>query len=272
MVIDHNDELLARAQAELAPVQVVPSTGPPGLAGARNTGVDQLETDSVAFLDDDAYADDDWLAAITYGFSAPDVIGIGGWVEPRWEAATPTWLAPELYWVAGCSYRGLPASGGPLRNAIGANMAFRSAALQALNGFATDIGQRPGTELRDDDTDLGIRIHAQFPDSRLLHLTQARVHHSVPPERTTWRYLVRRCWGEGQAKAQLAGKFGNSSALASERAYVARALPAGIARGARDALRGDPVGITRAASIIVALAATAAGYAFGRTASRNHPR
>ncbi len=268
VVIDHNDSLLTRAGVALAPVRVVASEGPPGLAGARNTGLRQLGTDIVAFMDDDACADRDWLGVLTSAFGAESVIGVGGWVEPRWESLEPRWLAPELYWVAGCSYRGLPANDRTLRNPIGANMAFRRDALLALGGFTEDIGQRPGTELRDDDTDLGIRLHALFPEGRLLHITGARVQHAVPADRVTWRYLVRRCWGEGRAKAQLARRYGDASALASERSYVARVLPAGIAGGALDAARRDPAGLARAASIIVALVVTVAGYGFGQLHSR----
>ena len=253
VVIDHNDALLACARTALAPVRAVASGDPPGLAGARNTGLRQLATDVVAFLDDDAYADGDWLAALTSAFRAEGVIGIGGWVAPRWASLQPRWLAPELYWVVGCSYRGLPESGRTLRNLIGANMAFRREALLALGGFARDIGQRPGTELRDDDTDLGIRLHALVPEGQLLHIPRARVQHSVPADRVTWRYLAVRCWGEGRAKAQLARKHGNAVALASERSYVARVLPAGLARSALDAARGDPAGLGQAASIVVAL-------------------
>lgn len=262
VVIDHNDALLARARGQLTSVRVLASEGPAGLAGARNTGLGHVDTDIVAFLDDDAYAARGWLAALKVAFQAHEALGIGGWVEPEWDTPTPRWLAPELYWVVGCSYRGLPSNGGTLRNPIGANMAFRRSTLLALGGFASDIGQHPGTELRDDDTDLGIRLHALFPEGRLLHIEGARVRHSVPAQRASWRYLVRRCWGEGQAKARLAGKFGNQTALASERSYVARALPAGFVRGAIDAVHGDPAGLARAASIVVALVAAAAGYAF----------
>jgi len=262
VVVDHNPELLRRAQACLAPARVLASTAPPGLAGARNTGVAQTTTEIVAFLDDDACAEPDWLRCLILGFRDQAVMGVGGWVKPAWEADPVRWLAPELYWVAGCSYRGLPGPGAPLRNAIGANMAFRRANLVAIGGFASGVGQRPGTELRDDDTDLGIRLQARFPDERLVHLPGARVHHLVPGTRSTWGYLIRRCWGEGRAKARLTQRFGPGSALASERAYMARALPAGVLRGGLEAMRGDPAGLGRAMSILVALTITIAGYGF----------
>jgi hypothetical protein len=86
----------------------------------------------------------------------------------------------------------------------------------------------------------------------------------VPLARARRRYLVSRCWAEGRSKALLAHAVGASPALASERAYATHVLPAGVARGLGDALRGDRTGLGRAASIATALAVTVAGYLFGR--------
>jgi glucosyl-dolichyl phosphate glucuronosyltransferase len=108
VVIDHNDVLLARARDAFPDALVVASEAPAGLSGARDTGVRQLRSDIVAFLDDDACAEPDWLQTILAAFDDGRVIAVGGWVEPRWEDGAPRWLAPELYWVVGCSYRGLP--------------------------------------------------------------------------------------------------------------------------------------------------------------------
>jgi glycosyltransferase involved in cell wall biosynthesis len=266
VVIDHNDRLLQRAMAQLRGSEVLPNAGPPGLSAARNTGISRATGDIVVFLDDDARADPQWLEAIESAFGDTAVVGVGGWVEPAWDGVVPRWLAEELYWVVGCSYRGLPDGGAPLRNAIGANMSFRRATLAEIGGFREGVGQTPTTMLRNDDTELGIRVLARWPDARIVHVPAARVKHTVPQTRANWRYLFSRCWNEGRGKAVLAGHVGASDALASERVYVRRVLPAGILRGVIDALRGDLSGVGRAASIVAALAATGAGYVAGRLA------
>jgi hypothetical protein len=272
IVIDHNDGLLNRARTAFPQADVVPSTGLPGLSGARNTGISRVTSSIVAFLDDDAAAAPDWLEQLAATFRDDDrVIGVGGWVEPRWEAAIPRWLAPELYWIVGCSYLGLPAGGGALRNPIGANMAFRRDVLTEVDGFREEMGRIGAKPVGDEETALGIIARARRPQSEILHVPAARVEHCVPEQRTTWRYLFSRCWHEGRSKAQLARAVGRSDALASERTYAAHVLPAGIARGLSDVLRGDPSGLGRATSIVAALAVTATGYAVGRIVSAARP-
>jgi GT2 family glycosyltransferase len=272
VVIDHNEPLLARARAAFPQARAIASQGRPGLSGARNTGFTALGTDIAAFLDDDACADERWLETMVREFDDPAVIGVGGWVAPRWESGECRWLAPELRWIVGCSYRGLPDAVAEIRNPIGANMAFRRTVLTGVGGFREDVGRIGERPLGDEETDLSIRAHVQWPHARILHLPAARVEHAVPASRTCWRYLVSRCWAEGRSKAVLAGDVGSSSALASERTYVTRVLPAGVVRGLLDAVRGDLTGLGRAASILIALTVTIAGYAFGRLSALSGKR
>ena len=94
---------------------------------------------------------------------------------------------------------------------------------------------------------------------------------SCPKGRTTWRYFRSRCWSEGLSKAVMTGRVGSDDGLASERAYVTRTLPSGVAHGVADALRGKPEGLRRAGAIIAGLGLTVAGYARGKAARAPSP-
>jgi glycosyltransferase involved in cell wall biosynthesis len=270
LAIDHDAELLERARAAFARlgVQVFANDGAPGSSGARNTGVRRASGDVIAFLDDDARAERRWLEAIARAHSDPAVLGTGGLIEPRWPGRGPDWMPPELHWVVGCSYRGLPVAEAPIRAPIGANMSFTRAAVDAVGGFQEDLGRLRRVPISCDDTDLSIRAQRAHPGGRVMFLPDARAHHAVPPPRTTWRYLRWRCWAEGRAKAELSRSAGLDLGLADERRYVARVLPAAFVRGLLDAARGDRAGLGRAAAIVAALALTSAGYLYGLAARR----
>ncbi|HEX8067866.1 MAG TPA: glycosyltransferase family 2 protein [Thermoleophilaceae bacterium] len=265
VAVDHDAALLERARAELAGpgVQVVESEGAPGLSGARNTGVRRAGGEVVAFVDDDARADRRWLETLARVHADPDVLGTGGMVEPVWPGPPPSWLPPELYWVVGCSYRGLPTTVAPVRAPIGANMSFAREAVERAGGFAEDLGRLRDVPGSCEDTELSLRVQRTFPGRPVLFVPGARVEHVVAPARTSWRYLRWRCWTEGRAKAELTRAAGPGPGLSDERRYVARVLPRAFARGLVDALRGDRGGLARSAAIVAALTLTAAGYLYG---------
>ena len=264
LVIDHNERLLARARARMAGVTVVANQGARGLSGARNTGVQLSRGDVVAFLDDDATADPDWLEMLLDAIAEPDVIGVGGLARAVWEGGSPAWFPPEFLWVVGGSYEGLPRERKEIRNPIGANMAFRRDAFEAVGGFVDGIGRIGAIPLGCEETEFAIRVRQRMPGSRVLHVPEAAVDHHVSRDRGTWRYFVSRCWAEGSSKAAVARLVGSDAGLSSERSYVARTLPLGVASGVRAGLRGDWGGLGRAAAIVVGLLVTTAAYLVGR--------
>jgi glycosyltransferase involved in cell wall biosynthesis len=262
VVVDHNPALLARARLELAGVHSVPNGGERGLSGARNSGVDAALGDVVAFLDDDAAAADEWLERLAACYADDDVLGVGGSIEPLWPRARPAWFPPEFDWVVGCTYRGMPSSMTSVRNLIGANMSFRRKALTAIAGFRCGIGRIGTRPVGCEETELCIRALQRWPGRRFVYEPRARVAHRVDATRTGWRYFLRRCYAEGQSKAQVARLRGARDALATERAYTLRVLPLGAVDALREAVRRRrPAQALAVAAIVTGLSATTAGYA-----------
>lgn len=256
VVVDHNSRLLDRVSAEIAGVRSVANTGVKGLGGARNSGVAAARSEVVAFVDDDALAAPDWLHWLSAGYSEPNVMGVGGSIDPLWGSARPAWFPEEFNWVVGCSYRGLPRTPAPVRNLFGCNMSYRRDLFAVVGGFRLGYGC--------DETEFCIRARQHWPDRVLVYEPRARVQHRVPASRARWRYFCSRCFFEGRSKAVVAWLRGAQDGLASERAHTLQTLPGGVMRGVVDAVRGrDAAGLGRSATIVAGLAVTAAGYVSG---------
>jgi GT2 family glycosyltransferase len=258
VAVDGDETLADRIRAELPGVTTTTNTGQRGLSGARNAGIRaSADADVIAFLDDDAVAEPDWLEALARPSEDPATAGVGGAIDAAWDTGRPRWFPAEFDWVVGCSYNGLPETAGPVRNFIGANMSFRRTVLEEAGGFLDGIGRVGTRPVGCEETELCLRVIARRPDAVLLHEPRARVAHRVPSDRARWSYFWRRCWAEGLSKALVADAHGSGRALASERRYASRVLPAAFGRSLAAGR------IVRASAIGGGLLTTAAGYVAG---------
>lgn len=278
LVVDHNETLRTRLRAEYAgrrrrtagrcgcsPTRA-PAGSPPDV-----TPESPPRGEFVAFLDDDAVAEHDWLRYLAAGFGDARVMAVGGRTLPAWASGSrPVWFPEEFDWVVGCTYRGLPPGKVRVRNILGGNASFRRTAFDAAGGFATGIG-RDGDKrpLGCEETELCIRLGEALPHAVLLIDDRAVIHHKVPESRMGFKYFRTRAYAEGLSKALVARSVGAGKGLESERRYATRVLPAGVARGLRDAVRGrGRGGAGRAGAIVAGVLTTAAGFVVGSARTR----
>jgi hypothetical protein len=111
-----------------------------------------------------------------------------------------------------------------------------------------------------EETELSIRVGAQYGDGFILHQPAAVVDHHVEPDRTSLSYFLRRCWSEGLSKAVVSRVAHRSGSLSTERSYITQTIVPGIARELLSALRGSRAAWGRAAALAAGTAVTGGSY------------
>jgi GT2 family glycosyltransferase len=152
------DDTVDRVVAAGLPVKLVHCPAR-NLSMARNTGIAAAAGEFVAFIDDDAVAEPNWLEELLVPFARPDVAAVGGWVFDRTglELQYPTMLATRLGAtrpVAGghrSDERCFPCSW-EFPYAPGGNAAYRRQVLIDLGMFDEEI------EYYLDETDVSARL------------------------------------------------------------------------------------------------------------------
>ena len=258
VVVDHNPAMAARVRAAFPDVTVLENAYARGASGNRNTGAFHTRTPFIAFLDDDTVASPSWLAGQLAPFTDPSVVGTGGGILPAWAGVRPAWMPDELLWAVGVSYTGMPTDTAPIRNVWSANMIVRRDAFAAVGGFRTGFG-KIGDRNRPEDTELCLRMSA-VAGGRWIYVPHATIDHEVPLDRSTFGFLMRRCYAEGRGKVQMAGLLPKEQELGSEKDYLRRTLPRAVARNLADAGSGRGLyHALRAVTVVAAVAAAAAG-------------
>jgi glucosyl-dolichyl phosphate glucuronosyltransferase len=172
-----------------------------GKSYALNTGIREAREEILAFVDDDVAVDTKWLENLSAVFQCEQWAGAGGRVLPEHNFTPPAWLSVEgKYALAPLAIFSLGTQPEELLEPpFGTNMAFRAEVFTKVGGFRTDLGPRPDSEIRGEDTEFGMRVLAA--GYRLWYEPSAIVYHSLPLHRLEKDYFL--AWWYDKARADV---------------------------------------------------------------------
>lgn len=215
IVIDDGSTDNTAAIAAQYPDMKLISTPNNGLSHARNLGWQAAKGEIVAYIDDDAYPDPDWLTYLTETFRSGEYVGVGG----------PNLPPPDDGPIAQCVAK---SPGGPVHVLLtdteaehipGCNMSFLRWALETVGGFDKQF------RVAGDDVDLSWRLQERgwklgFSPAALVW------HHSRSSVRTYWRQQK----GYGKAEALLEKKWPEKYNSAGHLTWHGRVYSTGLTR------------------------------------------
>lgn len=235
-----------------------------GLSESRNKGIKEAEGDVIAFFDDDAVADEDWLKELVRMYEEHDAIAAGGKILPGWEAKKPKFLPEEYYWLIGVTHKGFPEEVTEVRNTFGSNLSFKADVLKALGGFRSEMGVKGKGLLQGEETELCERMREKFGRG-VVYNPDAVVYHKVFPERLRMRFLLRRAFWQGYSK-RVMKEMGYSM---SEEAKFVRDLAVSIAERVK---AKSLVAFGQVIFLLVFTSTVGFGYVFKTLSSYFKPR
>ena len=194
-----------------------------GKCRALNLAVPATRGELLAFTDDDAVAQPQWLRALERAAAHhPEAIGFGG-RSPALGGPAPVGHGIVNYEHGDRDFEIIPFATPPL----GVNYAFRRLAFERYGLFREDLG--PGSAFqRGDDTELVRRLW--LAGERLRYVADAVVQHPIHRERLSRSFSLRWRFWVGRSNARMAGRPDAAPAVLGVPRYLYGSLIRGTAR------------------------------------------
>lgn len=219
LVMDKNDRLYDMFISSLPKsINIIINTQQ-GLSEARNLGIRSATGDIIVFIDDDATADKYYTSNLIKNYDDEMVIGVYGKIFPNGKPSYPE----ELYWLGGFTNKGFSEERCEVRNGYGCNMSFRRDIFDKVGLFNSNFG-RIGKKLSTcEETEFSIKALNILNGSKIIYDPSVIVHHKVHEYRQTLKYMIKRSFSEGIAKARISELCKNNTgndALSTENTYL----------------------------------------------------
>lgn len=202
LVVDGNDAVYERVIADFGDIENVVTHNNDenrGISYSRTKGGELASGEIVAYIDDDATAEPDWIENLVEVYESTDAIAVGGDVRPDWQVKKPDFFPEEFYWLVGCVEPGFAEDGEEVRNTYGSNISYRREEFLEVGGYDPNTGRKGDKHLQAHEAPVGIRLLERYGRG-MVYTEDAVVHHKLFGYRGDFRWLVFRSFWQGYSK------------------------------------------------------------------------
>ena len=202
LIVDGNETVLKHVKEDFADFENVVihcNEENCGISYSRTKGAEIALGEVVAFIDDDAVAEDDWVSELVRVYEETDAIAVGGHVAPDWVTKKPPFFPEEFYWLVGCDERGFGEHMEELRNTYGSNISFKRDVFLSVGGYDENTGRKGDRHIQAHEAPVCIRMANEYGRG-VIYNTNAVVHHKLFDYRGDFRWLVARSFWQGYSK------------------------------------------------------------------------
>jgi glycosyltransferase involved in cell wall biosynthesis len=174
-----------------------------GLSHARNRGIVESSGKYVAFTDDDAIADRNWVSALYETFQKYGCDCVGGRIYLKCNSSKPEWLTKDLWGFIGFLDHGdeVEVIDVTKKFLFGGNIALRKLIFDRVGYFSTGLGRKGSKLFGSEELELLTRM-AEY-DIKAVYQPKALVYHVIGHERLRKKYFRILHYKAGEQEAYL---------------------------------------------------------------------
>ena len=263
LVVDGNDEVFEHVREDFGGHENVllhNNDENQGISYSRTKGAEIASGEIVAFIDDDATAEPNWVESLVKVYEETDAIAVGGDVLPDWQTERPDFFPEEFYWLVGCVEPGFAEAGEEVRNTYGSNISYRREKFLEVDGYDPNTGRKGDKHLQAHEAPVGIRLLKEYGKG-MVFTEDAVVHHKLFDYRGEFDWLVSRSFWQGYSKRVMDLLYPNAPDDKSE--YLKQLLTQSMPRRLRALLRSPSAAeVKQLISIFVFTGAVGLGYLY----------
>ena len=168
-----------------------------GLSHARNRAIEEAKAPFILFLDDDVYAEPDflslWLANL---HRHPQLFGAGGRIKVHFDGENPRWFPPILYSILGHHYpyrKAQPYAGRAYP--FGGNMLIKNEWFANHGTFNPELGRKGKILGAAEEKDIFTQMKSE--NAELWFFPECVLKHRIGTSRLSRDYVRRQAFGLG---------------------------------------------------------------------------